>query len=358
MKILIFSDLHLHNWSYGSTVVNGMNSRLMAQADVLNQIADAATQVDYIVFCGDLFHTHGKLDADVLKVAYDGFLAIAAKSSCDIDVLVGNHDTNRKDLGVHSLHWLNSLAITPDEPRIRVVSEPDYTHLTRWNSPDLKLSILPYTEDKYTIKQFFKNAEGICFMHQGVANVPMGSGFLIDEILTKEMIPDRVQHVFTGHYHQHNRVSDKLTVIGSTMQHTWNDVGDKRGWLIYDTDSGEITQHESKAPQFKHLDMTGLLSLGDPHRHRSDLQLKTSQEVNNNFVRVHNYDTKYVNELRVEMMEAGARSVEFVQQKEAIKRIDMSGSTGGFHLPTIVESYIKNQGLDEQRSSIGRDLMK
>ena len=79
MRVLIFSDLHLHNWPYGSTLVDGMNSRLKAQADVLDVIADASVDADHVVFCGDLFHTHGKMDASVMRVAYEGFAKIAER---------------------------------------------------------------------------------------------------------------------------------------------------------------------------------------------------------------------------------------------------------------------------------------
>ena len=238
MRVLIFSDMHLHNWAYGSTLVGGMNSRLKAQAAVLDQIAVASEEADHVVFCGDLFHTHGKIDAAVLKVAYEGFSRIAEASNTYIDVLVGNHDTADKSMATHALHWMNAFnyGASPGQGDIfRIIDRPLHNSDTDYDDP---YSFLPYTEDKAVIEKFFAECGEVCFMHQGVAKVPMGSGFLIDEILTQDMIPDHVKHVFTGHYHQHNRVSDKLTVVGSTVQHNWADEGDPRGWVWYDNETG------------------------------------------------------------------------------------------------------------------------
>jgi len=113
MRILVFSDLHLHNWSYGSSVNKyGINTRLEDQADILNQIVGIVEEqeIEKVVFAGDMFHTHGKLDAAVLRVAYDGiseFKYALGETHQAFVMLVGNHDTADKTKATHSLHWLN-----------------------------------------------------------------------------------------------------------------------------------------------------------------------------------------------------------------------------------------------------------
>lgn len=344
MRVLIFSDLHLHNWPYGSTLVDGMNSRLKAQADVLDVIAKASEDADHVVFCGDLFHTHGKLDAAVLEVAWRGFNRIAERSNANIDVIVGNHDTADKSMVQHSLHWIKAFNFGLKASPFRVIDSPLH------NSHNLAdpFSFLPYTEDKAVIEKFFAECGDVCFMHQGVAKVPMGSGFLIDEILTQDMIPDHVKHVFTGHYHQHTGVSDVLTVIGSTMQHNWSDEGDDRGYVWYDTDTGVIELVDVGGPRFVTYNMNNAL--------RSGREIQES--VNNNFVRVKNYVLGNEEDIREAFTEAGARSVEFVQKEAETKRLDLSGNTGGFHLPTLVKEYVEQQDIDDDRSKVGKELMK
>lgn len=349
MRILIFSDIHLHNWPYGSTLVDGMNSRLKAQADALNQIALASEEADHVVFCGDLFHTHGKIDAAVLKVAWEGFSRIAEQSNTYIDVLVGNHDTSDKSMKVHDLHWMKAFnfAASPGQGNIfRIIDRPihNWKDAPTWED---NFSFLPYTEDKAVIEKFFSECGEVCFMHQGVSEVPMGSGFLIDEILTTDMIPSHVKHVFTGHYHQHNKVADNLTVVGSTMQHNWSDEGDPRGYVWYDTETGGIELRPLDAPMFETL-----------HLNYTSARIDEHENVAGNFIRVTGHDTKNQEDIRKELTEAGALSVEFVQETVDVKRLGTPSTPDGFHLPSLVAEYEKQQEVDDERSKVGKEIMK
>ena len=262
----------------------------------------------------------------------------------------------------HSLHWLKAFNFNPSYNHgecdfLRVIDKPVHNDRVT-NAPPF--SFLPYTEDKAVIEKFFEDAiDHVCFMHQGVAKVPMGSGFLIDEILTQDMIPSHVKHVFTGHYHQHNRVSDKLTIVGSTMQHTWNDTGDDRGYVWYDTETGEIEHVDVGAPRFQTLNLAGRGSCDWIYHERGADASDISLAFRGNFVRVQDYNPQFKDEIREGLMgEAGARSVEFVPKVAETKKLDLSGNTGGFHLPTLVDEYTKQQDIDDDRSKVGKELMK
>lgn len=343
MKILVFSDLHLHNWPYGSTLVDGMNSRLLDGYKVMKQIAHYINDnpVDACVFGGDLFHTHGKIDSAVLKVAYNGLNMISQhlKQPHDMYVIVGNHDTSDKSMRVHNLHWVEALGVN-------VMDKP--CHNTFNGLPE-ELSFLPYTEDKQVMERFFQAAAEkggtTCFMHQGIAEVPMGSGFLINELFTLDMIPEGVKHVYTGHYHTHNKVSDKATVIGSTMQLNWSDEGDTKGFLIVDTETGEIKQIESDAPKFITVDMND-----------GSCGFARGMQVENNFIRVKNYDEKDKEEIR-EMFSGSTRSVEFVQEQVDAIRLGVPSTPDGFNLPALVADYEKDQEVSDERSAVGKEIM-
>ena len=179
-RILIFSDLHLNNWSYGSRLINGVNSRLLAQKSILSQIAAACLKhsVSNVVFCGDLFHKKTNIDPAVLKVAYEGIRDIADIVD-KFYLLVGNHDTNRRDMSIHSLHWLSAIT------GVHVVDRPKDV----WFG-----YMLPFTDDEETLKTWMdmvaKDGSHNLFMHQGVKNVKVGSDFVIpNEILSPDMIP-------------------------------------------------------------------------------------------------------------------------------------------------------------------------
>ena len=96
-KFIVYSDLHLHNWEYGSKpTTSGYNSRLLQQKTFLYQLGHYCREnnIKDVFFCGDFFHTHGKLSTDVI---YQGFSGIQYLNSQQINqyMLVGNHDISK-----------------------------------------------------------------------------------------------------------------------------------------------------------------------------------------------------------------------------------------------------------------------
>ncbi|KKN92355.1 hypothetical protein LCGC14_0208460 [marine sediment metagenome] len=366
MRILIFSDLHLHNHVYGSSIVDydpwnfkSINSRLLDGFKVFEQVCAYLKDnpVDEIVFCGDLFHTHGKIDAGVLRVAYVGWETIMQyhDKPFHASALVGNHDTADKTMNTHAMHWLESLG----------VNVMDVQGHNEFNGLPRRLSYLPYTEDVEVIKEFFKKAEEkthskglaglptICFMHAGIDGVPMKSGFVPGSAFNTDMIPDGIQHVFAGHYHGHMKVTDKTTVIGSPLQLNWADEGDDKGFIIYDTDTGEQEFIKIDAPRFVTVDLgsAGALGFGALGQNlRKDW-------FEGNFIRVVNYDHSSQEELREEFTGAGARSVEFVVKLEEVDRLQPL-SSDKLHIPDAIREYEKQKEVTPERRKIGEELRK
>jgi DNA repair exonuclease SbcCD nuclease subunit len=274
----------------------------------------------------------------VLEVAYRGVRKILQKSTVDMmfTFLVGNHDTDSKNKRTHSLSWLNAFG-----PRVRVVNQ--YFH-----SAIAGCSFLSYTESKEEMATFFGLSQETCFMHQGIADVPMGSGFLINELFDLDMIPEHVSHVYTGHYHEHKRVSDRATVIGSPMQLNWSDEGIDKGFLIVDTKTGNVEQVLVDSPRFVTYNMTNSLREGR----------QIQEPIEGNFVRVINYDETHKEDIRNEFINRGSRSVEFVTKKVDAKLIKPAAERAEFHLPTLVQQYEKDTNITEDRIKVGREIMK
>lgn len=244
MRLVVYSDLHLHCWKSGATIVDGRNSRLLDQQKVLEQIKQYCIQneIEHLVCCGDVFHTQGKVDSEVLTVAWDSFLSIH-DGGIKQYWLVGNHDQKDKAGRIHSMPFLEELGTVVDSWYI------DENH--GW-------VFLAHTHDKERLEWAFRNTGGFTFfIHQGVSQVPMINGYMIDEIFKPEMVPSCARHVFSGHYHSFNRVNDKITIPGSPMQLTWADRGQKRGWLdvtIPEAGPLEIKHIESDCPKFPEFD--------------------------------------------------------------------------------------------------------
>lgn len=330
MRFVVFSDLHLYEWTYGATYINGMNSRLLAQANVLNQIKTYCLEnnIWQIVFCGDLFHTHAKVTAPVLKVAYECFQSMAVLG-LELTFLVGNHDFGNKTGSIHMLEFLKTLGCVIDRSARGCVIDRSAI------GTDL-FSLISYTEDAEELKDFISNTPKghYLFMHQGVSGVPLGSGFVIpNEILNPADIPSGVL-AFTGHYHSHKKVSPNLYVVGSPMQHDWSDAGEVRGWL--DVDGLSVTQIESVAPKFVKLNPGNVF---------------TAKDLTNNYVRVKANPGEMDHSI---FEKAGVSSIEYDTTKETDAQELIA--VDSFELEPLIRSFEVKNNVSPELIQLGRDL--
>lgn len=327
MKTLIFSDLHLHNWKYGArTLENGYNSRLWDQKLALDRIVEVVDTEDIsqVVFCGDFFHTPGHVPTECLNVAAD----FIDKINCQITMLVGNHDMSSKNGFIHSLSpWSNKVNIVP--PRCS----------DKWQMGWTSFYALGYTDDPEVISNFLENipptdvGRHVVFMHQGVAGIPMGSGYVINEHLNVDMVPPNVQ-VFTGHYHTPRKVNDSLTIIGSLTAQNWNDIDQDKMFIIYDQYTHTWEWRASRAPKF--------------------VSMSSGQDYNGNFLRV-DYPIKAdeVDNTRDRLLCKGALTVEFpnIIRDEVEKEVVTNEV---FDIDKYFEEL--HADMDERRIEVGREL--
>jgi len=230
-KVLIISDVHFHRWNYGATVTkDGFNSRLRGQLNYFYGLRDIAVDrgVKHVICLGDLFHTNSTIHAEVAATAWRTVTAFA-NQGIKFHCLVGNHDMASKDGKIHSLDWLRSYGILVDQPMSFIL---DGRHI----------AAMPYSENAEQLTSFLSNPRyrhELVLLHQGVNLHDRGSAWVINEIFTKEMVPENVKLVLTGHYHR--PVDDgKISIVGSPMEHNWSDCDNSaRGCMILDLDTLE-----------------------------------------------------------------------------------------------------------------------
>lgn len=330
-QILIFSDLHLSNWAYGSSInTQGYNSRLWAQFQAAMEMINDAKErgVKTALFTGDLTHTHGRLDTAVLDRAATIFKELRRRG-IQICAIAGNHDMASRSGTPNSLSFLADEEISG-----------------HWVVNDLEVRGMAYSAAEEPLKQFLGEAGGgerprLLLMHQGVSGVPLASGYMLDERLTPEMIPDNCIAA-VGHYHQYKQVSERLIVPGSLTPLTWGDIDNPKGWILYDLESGKVEQRlQSKAPVF----MTWSESIA---KHSS------LENVNNAFVRYTDaVSLKQQEKIRAELREAGALTVEFPTVKLSKKQSEIrSGDT------ITIEHLAKQfeEGIEGRRLEVGIEV--
>lgn len=324
MKRMIFSDVHLHPWKYGSTTLeNGYNSRLWAQKEALSLVLQACIdeEIQYAYFGGDLFHTPGVIPTQALAVAQEFMVSMAAHN-ITLRMLVGNHDMGNR---TGTIHALGENAVSPG------------TWQT-WNDGGILVHGLGYTDSEDTLRRFLDYAAvhgGILLMHQGVAGVPLSSGYILDEKLSHDLIPDSCV-AFTGHYHIHSPVSERLTVIGNLTALNWNDLDQSKGYIIYDDETGEMKQHSALAPEFMSIKKTSM----------------SVSEVRGNFVRfIDPVLTEDVEKIRNNFLELGVLTVEFPNIVDETNKTVLV-SEGRVFNPTTYITELED-GMDLRRIEVG-----
>lgn len=358
-KFAIYSDLHFHPWEYGSYITNkGYNSRLYLQQMFLMHMGAycANNNIRDLFFCGDFFHTHGKVSTDALFLACEAIRYISARGVSQ-HFNVGNHDISRKRVAFP----LEPNSLAPFAMHGSIASSPVIGR--KITSPNMVISMLPFIDNKdlliaklHEVSQVKLTGPHFLFLHQGVSNVSLGSGFLINEFLTPDMIPDNVTRAFTGHYHIHRDLG-KLVIVGPPMQHTWADKEENGGFLVVDSVTGafERVQLDNvvKNPKFVEME-AGFITLLSK---LSDTNEDIEKMVKGNFVRINNIttDVKTAETSKMILLSMGALLVE-LNFKDRINNLSVSGVDNALSIEEIVNEYEKT--LTPESQKIGQALRR
>ena len=300
-SFVVFSDLHLHQWQYGSTIVNGRNSRLEQQKEVVKSIVRYCSDRDIseVVFCGDLYHT-SNISAEVSQAAYEAFSGFK-KAKINLTIIVGNHDQSSRSGETHALGFFRELGRLVEFGAGR---DHEDVHQRDIRIHGIHANLLPFTDERAQLERWLsKTRGGFIFMHQGVGGVEVNSkGFTLNEILTPDMVPDSCAMAFTGHYHSHRAVTSNLIIPGSTVQLNWGDQNETRGWLDVKIEGDKVHEIElvpSNASQFVTISEEDVESMVG--------------SVPGNFIRVLSKGGYSPDELTAYLMGNGAASVEIKQ---------------------------------------------
>jgi DNA repair exonuclease SbcCD nuclease subunit len=347
MRLVVFSDIHLHEWSYGSRLIKGRNSRLESQVNVLWQIADYCRSegITEAVVTGDVYHS-SVVTAAVSEASYRGFSRFK-DAGVSLTIIPGNHDQSTRLGELDSLSWFSEIAKVchADGDRDNAV----------FSIHGVPACGIPFTHDREELRRRIDQVDHetrFLFLHQGVSGVEINAkGFTLNEALSPDMIPSWIVLAAAGHYHSAKRVTTNLWIPGSMTQLNWGDKDEFRGWLDvnYDPQTNEVSviHLEAKAPKFVQID-------------RPDEQAPIA----GNFVRLVTADAMptFAQDAIEHLMSLGAESVEVknvVQSDKFVSNIQASAFTS---LNEIIYAFAherERQGeIDADCVKIGEDLLK
>lgn len=258
MKIGIFSDLHLHNYSaFGEPAGGGLNHRAVKSLDTLFQIYEKVDELDleFLCFCGDMFEAKGNLSVPLIIAAKECLKLISDRMN--ILAVPGNHD-----IAVREKDSPTSIDIFED---LKYFVNVDKTVFPRGGEPwfigmgadtELKdLEIMLKSKAKYMPK----SNKGILLMHKTFKGTLISNtgykaetGMSIREV-EKFMQKHNIVYCFCGDIHIRQRLRDNIWYVGNPLQVGFGDTQEK-GMLILDTDNWSVDFEELRSPKFISVD--------------------------------------------------------------------------------------------------------
>lgn len=257
MKIAVVADIHFHPWTlFASVNPDGVNSRLRIVIEELNRAARTvvAEGGSMMIISGDVFHSRGSLDPEVLNPVRDCISDIL-ELGVDVLVIPGNHDlksddTRRLSSAVENLqqtHGNGSYCTVLNKAQIFEPDEGVVLGFVPWRHNNEAL-----LADMDVLSKNAKASSAHVFIHAGIDGVL--SGLPGHGLTPADLSAFGFKGVYAGHYHNHADMSaglpNRVMSIGATTHQNWGDVGTRAGFLILDTEKNTVVFHDTAAPKF------------------------------------------------------------------------------------------------------------
>ena len=243
MKILLFSDLHAHEFADFSHTdpKTGLNSRLNWCVRVINRVRREVGKrgIEHVVFGGDLFHVRGVVRVPVIQAIGSAFFRLARVAQ--VTIAAGNHDQADKE----GRHVASS-----------VLSRKNITVVDTWKVieglPDTAVFAYDWNPDRFRENLRIARERGVrhLVVHAGIHGAQTGTRDFIprEEIKPEEFDPFR--RVFSGHYHKHQDLTPVVTYIGAALQQYRSESNYRTGFIVYDYETNTYEHVRIRTPRF------------------------------------------------------------------------------------------------------------
>ena len=225
MKLLILGDTHF-GIAAASDYYLDMQERFFS--NLRNYMK--RNGIKTLLHLGDLYDNRKSIDIRVLKRSKQVFVQPFIEDEIDTWIIVGNHDTVYKNT-IHPNTIRELLYWTP----FHIVDEP-----VEANFGKSKFLLLPWMcQDNLNVcLANIQNTDAqYCAGH-----LELGGYQYIPGVTSTRGMDARIfakfKRVFSGHYHLYSQHYN-VTYVGNPYQLNWNDHGQEKPILIFDTDTGE-----------------------------------------------------------------------------------------------------------------------
>lgn len=199
--------------------------------------------IQYIIHLGDVFDRRKFVNFNTLREAKRVFFDELVKRKIRLYAIPGNHDVAYKNT-----NELNSLDLL-----LESYGNIDVYHFpTTMKFDNRKIGLVPWINGENYDKSvnFIKNNSHVDLLagHFDIQGVEMLKGIKSDEGFSQSFFSDYKQ-VISGHYHTPS-VNGNIWYPGSQYEFTWADYGQDKGFLIYDTNTDDLTKVSTNSRMF------------------------------------------------------------------------------------------------------------
>jgi len=184
-----------------------------------------------VVDMGDTFDSRKGIDFSALSWAKDNYYDRLQQMGVKVHTIVGNHTAYYKN--TNEVNAVDLLLREYDN--VTVYSEPEEVKLGNLNT--LFIPWINQENEEKTLK-FIKGTTCKCAMgHLELQGFRVNKQIVMEHGFESKLF-DKFTKVYSGHYHTR---SDNGTVfyLGNPYEMFWSDVGDRRGFTIFDTETLE-----------------------------------------------------------------------------------------------------------------------
>jgi DNA repair exonuclease SbcCD nuclease subunit len=182
-----------------------------------------------VIHMGDAFDSRKSIDYQSLE--WSKKVVFEPLRNYEVHMIVGNHDSYYKNTNNTNSPQL----LLKDYPNVKTYSTP-----TEIKVENLDILLLPWIcmdNEEQSLKMIQKSKAKVAMGHLELQGFYANRGLLMDHGLDSKIFKN-FKKVFSGHYHTR---SNKQNIIytGNPYEIYWTDVGDTRGFTIFDTETLE-----------------------------------------------------------------------------------------------------------------------
>ena len=186
-----------------------------------------------IIDMGDTFDSRKGIDFSALSWAKNNYYNRLREMGCEIHTIVGNHTAYYKN--TNEINAIDLLLREYENVKI-------YSEATEIKLDKLNVLLIPWinSENEENTLKMIRKSKSPCVMgHLECKGFRIHRGYIM-ETGTDVKVFDKFDRVYSGHYHTRSD-NGKVYYLGNPYEMFWNDLGDTRGFHLFDTDTLEHT---------------------------------------------------------------------------------------------------------------------